>query len=88
MAELRRLAPTYADLRRLPPTCADLRGLARTCEDLRRLTPICADQEFFFYATDQSCCVFSIHIRAFIDPDHRKIFLSLYLDLTETTKGG
>ena len=77
-----------ADLRRLAPTCADLRRLAPTCADLRRLAPTCADQEIFFSATDQSCCVFWIHSRAYINPDRRKIILSLYLDPTETIKGG
>jgi hypothetical protein len=64
---------------------ADLRRLAPTCADLRRLAPT---KKFFFSATDQSCCVFWIHSRAYINPDRSKIILSLYLDPTETIKGG
>ena len=41
-----------------------------TFADLRR-------PRIFFSTIDQSCCVFSIHSRAFINPDHREIILSL-----------
>ena len=73
-----------ADLRRLAPTCADLRRLAPTCADLRRFAPT----KKFFSATDQSCCVFWIHSRAYINPDRIKIILSFYLDPTGTIKIG